>query len=580
MSKEIKTGTKNLVKEIKIKIDGKEIKAQEGEILLEVAKKNGIDIPALCYHPDLKIKANCRMCLVEIKGQKGLQTSCSVPVSEGMEVITNSSEIKKSRKINLELIFSQHREECFDCVWKHNCQLLKLAREYDVAITRFKDRKSRFPIEIAGPIEFDWTKCMDCKNCVEMCQKQGVGFLEIEKKDDFFQVTTSKREDVDCVYCGQCIVHCPVGAIETTGEFEAIKEPLKKKNKLLIAQIAPSVRTSIGEEFGIEYGTSITEKLAAALRKLGFDRVFDVCLGSDFTTVEEAKEFIKRLEGKGPLPLMTSCCPAWVKFVEFYYPEFIPNLTTVRSPHIILGGLVKTYFADKEKINPKDIFVVSIMPCTAKKYEIKREELKIDDLYTVDYVLTTRELVYLLKENKIDLKKIEPEELDNPLGFASGAGVIYGASGGVMESALRTASFDIVGENLKKVEFYEARGMKGVKRAEVKIGEKRLRIAIVNLLGNAKKVLEELKREPELYHYIEVMACPGGCVGGGGQPLPVSQEIRKKRAGGLYKVDKENKIRLAHENPIINEVYNSYLTPEKEIHRILHTHYIKKQREN
>lgn len=568
-----------MAKEIKIKINNKEIGAREGETILEAAKRNGIKIPALCYHPDLDVKANCRMCVVEIRGQKGLQTACSTPVQEGMEIKTESPDIEKSRKINLELIFSQHREECYDCVWRYNCKLLKLAEKYKVPITRFKDRKSTFPVEIAGPIEFDWTKCMDCKNCLEMCEKQTVNFFEIEKKEDFFQVTTSKRKDRDCVYCGQCIVHCPVGAIETTGEFEAIKDPLRQKKKLLVAQIAPSVRTSIGEVFGIPHGEPVTEKLAAALRKLGFDKVFDVALGSDFTTLEEAKELVERLEGKGVLPMMTSCCPGWVKFVEFYWPEFIPNLTTVRSPHIISGGLVKTYFADKEKIDPKEIFVVSIMPCTAKKYEMKREELKIDGLLPVDCVLTTRELAYLLKDSNIDLSKIEPEELDNPLGVVSGAGVIYGASGGVMESALRTAAYDILGENLKDIDFCQARGMEEVKRAEVKIGDKKIRIAVVNILGNATKILKELKEKPDLYHYIEFMACPGGCIGGGGQPMPMDKEIRTKRAQGLYRVDEAKKLRLAHENPILKEAYEKYLDKEK-IHKILHTKFSKKEREN
>lgn len=567
-------------KGVKIKIDRKEVLAKEGETILEVAKKNGIEIPALCYHSDLKIKANCRMCLVEIKSQKDLQTSCSIPVKEGMEILTSTPEIEKARKINLELIFSQHREECFDCVWKYNCQLLKLARQYNVEITRFKDRKSKFPVDIAGPIEFDWTKCIDCKNCIEVCQGQKVGFLKNEEKLNFFQATTSKKENKDCVYCGQCIVHCPVGAIETTGEFEAIKDPLENKKKIVIAQIAPSVRTTIGEEFGFPYGESIIGKIAAGLRKLGFNKVFDVPLGADFTTVEEAKEFVERLNKKERLPMMTSCCPAWVKFVEFYWPEFIPNLTTVRSPHIILGGLIKTYFSEKEKINPKDIVLVSIMPCTAKKYEIKREELKVDNRQVIDYVLTTRELVYLFRENNIDLAKIKPQKLDYPFGLSSGAGIIYGASGGVMESALRTAAFNILGKNLKEIEFFEARGMDEVKRAEIDIIGKKIRITIVNILENASKILEEIKREPGLYHYIEVMACPGGCIGGGGQPLPTNKEIRDKRAEGLYRIDKKKKIRFAHENPILKEIYQKYLDTEEKIHKVLHTKYFRKKREN
>lgn len=572
-------------KEIKIKIDNQEVIAREGETILEVTKRNGIEIPALCYHPDLKIKANCRMCLVEIRGQKGLQTSCSTPVKEGMEILTASKEIEKARKINLELLFAQHREECFDCVWETNCQLLKLARKYKVEITRFKDRKSKFPVEIAGPIEFDFTKCIDCKNCVEMCQKQGVGFLEIEERDDFFQVAFSKDQNKDCVYCGQCILHCPAGSIESVGEFEAIEDCILDKNKFLVAQIAPAVRTTIGEEFDIPYGTPITEKIVTGLKKIGFNKVFDVPVGADFTTVEEAKELLERIENKGILPMMTSCCPAWVKFVEFYFPEFIDNLTTVRSPHIILGGLIKTYFAEKEKIDPKNIVVVSIMPCVAKKYEIKREELKIDGLYPVDFVLTTRELARLFKNKKINLKEVESIKPDEPLGISSGAGVIYGASGGVMESALRTAILDfgkVKKENFDsyRVEFKELRGMSGVKIGEAHIGQKSIRLAVVNGLLNAKKILEEIKREPDLYHYIEVMACPGGCIGGGGQSLPTTPDIRRKRAEGLYGIDLKKELKLAHENPVLKEIYNTYLTDKKKIHKILHTKYFEKSREN
>jgi iron-only hydrogenase group A len=567
------------MKEITLKINGKQLKAVEGETILKVAKNNNIKIPALCYHPDLNIKANCRLCLVDINGINGLQTACSINVKQGMEINTDSTDIRKARKMNLELIFAQHREECSDCVWNYNCHLLELAKEYEVDIERFNDRKSKSSIEISGPIEFDFTKCMDCRNCVEMCKRQGVGYLEVEEgKDDFFHIRTSSDPNKDCVYCGQCINHCPVGAIESTGEFESIEEPLNEKNKFMVVQFAPAIRASIGEEFGMETGQVTTGKIVAALRKLGFKKVFDTCVAADITTIEEAKELVERIQENKPLPMMTSCCPAWVKFIEFYYPEFIDNLTTVRSPQIILGGLVKTYFAKQESIAPKDVKVVSIMPCTAKKYEVTREELKVNGHFPVDYVLTTRELARLIKKHKIDFVNIENEDADQPLGLESGAAVIYGSTGGVMESALRTAAFNILGENLENIEFESVRGMNDVKRAEVEIKGKKLRIAVVNGLGNAKTILDEIKKDPEIYHYIEVMACPGGCIGGGGQPLPTNIDIRKKRAAALYDSDKNNELRLAHESPAVKGIYKDYFNNQENIHNICHTKYVNRQK--
>ena len=567
-------------KKIQIVINNNKIKCSEGQTILEAAKENAIDIPALCFHPDLDIKSNCRLCMVEIKGKEGLHPACSTKAEPGMNIITDSPKIRKARKINLELIFAQHCEECNDCIWNFNCQLLKLAKRYKVEITRFFDRKKNYPVYQFGPsLIFDSSKCIDCRNCIDVCQKQGVGFLEIKEKGSLFQVVPSKDKNKDCVYCGQCIIHCPVGAFEAVGEFEDVEKPLLDKDKIVVFQFAPSVRTSIGEEFNLPFGSVVTEKLVAGIKKLGVDKVFDVSVGADFTTVEEAKELIERLENKKNLPMFTSCCPAWVKFVEFYYPEFIPCLTSVRSPHIILGGLVKTFWAEKEKIDPKKITVVSIMPCVSKKYEIQREELKVNKLKPVDYVLTTRELACLFVKHKIDIKRIKPQKPDNPLGFPTGAGVIYGASGGVMESALRTVYEKLTKKNLAKIEFEKARGMQGVKKATIKINSKTVKIAVVNGIGNAKKILEELKKNPKLYDYVETMACFGGCIGGGGQPVPTDGKIRKKRAEGLYQIDAKKEIRLAHKNPLVKKIYQDFFTSEEKIHPVCHTKYSPKQKE-
>ena len=563
---------------INLIINNKKVQAEKGETILEVAKRNNIDIPALCFHPDLEIKGNCRICLVEIKDRKGLFPSCSTKVEEGMEVVTESPKIIRARKINLELIFSQHCEECYDCIWEYNCQLLKLAKKYNLKITRFSDRKKSYPVYQFGPsLIFDSSKCIDCRNCIEVCQKQQANFLELKEKDGTFHVVPSKKKNRDCVYCGQCIVHCPVGAFEAVGEFEDVEKPLADKKKIVIFQFAPAIRTSIGEEFDLPYGQIVTEKIVAGIKKLGADKVFDTSVGADFTTTEEAKEWLEKLS-QGKTPCLTSCCPAWVKFVEFYYPEFISCLATTRSPQVILGGLIKTYWAKKEKINPKEIIVVSIMPCVAKKYEIQRKELEIDGMKPVDYVLTTRELAYLFKKHKIDLRAIKPEKIDDPLGIPSGAGVIYGASGGVAESALRTAYDKLTGKNLT-VEFKAVRGMARVKKAEIKMNNKKIKIVVINGIEGAKNILEEIKKKPGLYDGIEVMACFGGCIGGGGQPVPADPNIRQKRAESLYDIDKTKEIRLAHKNPIVREVYQDFLTDEKIIKKVCHTKYYQKNKE-
>jgi len=569
----------NKNKKIQIIIDNKKIDCIEGQTILEVAMENKIDIPGLCFHSDLDIKSNCRLCMVEIKDRKGLHASCSTKIEPEMEIITDSPKIKRAREINLELVFAQHPKEDKNYTPGLNYHLLELAKKYNIRTDRFSNRKAECPIYKFGPsVVFDSSKCIDCRNCVDVCEKQGIGFLEIEKKDHFFQVVPSKDENKDCIYCGQCVVHCPTGALMAIEDFGEVEKAIQDKNKIVVFQFAPSIRTSIGEELGMPYGSIVTEKLIAGIKKLGADKVFDTSTGADFTTMEEAGELIKKIE-EGTTPCITSCCPSWVKFVEFYHPELIHNLATTRSPQIILGGLIKTYWAEKENIDPKNIIVVSIMPCVAKKYEIERKELEIDNLKPVDYVLTTRELTHLFIKHKIDLKKIEPQKIDNPLGTHSGAGVIYGASGGVVESALRTAYKKITKTELTKLEFKQVRGMEGIKKATIEINGKSIKIAVVNGMGNAKKILKEIEKNPKLYDAIEVMACDGGCIGGGGQPMPTDSKIRKQRAESLYQIDNEKEIRLAHKNPIIKKVYQDFLNSKEKIHLICHTKYSPKKRE-
>ncbi|MDD5568907.1 MAG: [FeFe] hydrogenase, group A [Candidatus Pacebacteria bacterium] len=568
-------------KEIKIKIDGAEYLANEGDTILQIARKNGVKIPSLCYHSDLEPKASCRLCLVAIEGRKGFFTSCSTLAEDGMNISTDSPEIRELRKKNLELLFAQHIERCNSCVRGVNCRFLKLAKEYGVDLKKYDDRKIKYPNFQFGPsIFFNSSKCIDCRNCVEMCEKQAVNFFDLQSHNSFIETTPTKDPKRDCVYCGQCIIHCPSGALSEVDSVPDVEHALADKDKYVVFQIAPSIRTTLGEEFGMEYGVNVTKQTFAALRRVGAAKVFDVSVAADVTTVEEANELIERVTSKKGLPMFTSCCPAWVKFVEFYYPEFIPNLTTVRSPQTILGGLTKTYFAEKEKVDPKKIVVVSIMPCTAKKYEITRKEFDVNGLKPIDYVLTTRELARLLKSHDIDLKEMPMEEGDIPWDSPTGAGIIYGATGGVTESALRTAVHKLCGQKLEKIDFKQVRGMEETREATIEINDIRLKIGIANGLGNAKKILEEIKKDPSKYDYVEIMACYGGCIGGGGQPLPTNKEIRQKRAQGLYNIDETKEVRLADESGTVEKLYKEFFTDKNIIHKICHTHYSQKKKEN
>jgi iron-only hydrogenase group A len=587
---------------IKIKLNGKEIICSTGITVMQAAKENGIDIPSLCQHDDFPAKANCRVCVVEIVGRKGLHTSCSTKVEDGMEIITDSERVKKSRNLNIELIFAEHIEKCPDCTQRFNCKLLELADKYKIEITRFKDRKSaRKTYKFANAVEIDGTQCIDCRNCLDACNKmQKINYLTLKGKginQEVVPVTEKnsfsfhkKSDKVDCIYCGQCTVHCPVNAAQEQSQWQLVERALKNKSKTIVAQFAPSVRASIGEEFGAPYGKAMPGQIVTALKKLGFNYVFDVNFSSDITTIVEAEELLERIKHGGAMPMFTSCCPAWIKYIEFYRPDLIPNITTSRSPQIHSAGIIKTYWANKLKKNPKDIIVVSVMPCTAKKFEATRPELKVKGVFPIDYVITTRELAWLIKKNKINFLNLKSEPADNPLGEASGAAAIYGASGGVMESALRTAQYliltaqDTVCRDLNaksktkncnfKIEFENVRGLKSVKRAEIEIGGAKVRVGVVSGIGNIKEVLDNLHD----YDYIEVMACPGGCIGGGGQPIPTTPAIRQKRLESLYKIDQGSKIRQAHDNKTAIEVLAWLKENGKLEHEVLHTKYRKKNK--
>lgn len=611
---------------MKIFINQKPYKCESGETILDVALRHDIKIPTLCKHPDLSIHANCRVCLVEVEGL-GLVTSCSTAVMDKMKVTTDTKDVKRARKMNLQLIYAEHIEKCASCILDSNCFLQNYAKKDKADFHTFPERTEKYPeYKFADSIQMDTSKCIECRNCVEVCKEhQSVDFFDIKERGHDEIVKPTDREKHDCTYCGQCVVHCPVGALQGQSHWQAVEEILNNKNKqLIVAQIAPSIRVSIGEEFGLAHGQVVTGQLVASIKKLGFDAAFDVNLGADMTTYAESLELIEWLESGKDRPMLTSCCPGWVEFVKFYYPEFISHLTSVRSPHIISGLLAKTYWANSKGLTPKDVKVVSIMPCVAKKHEMNLpsheldvnwclndvcqvsvdENLKDQTAKAVDYVLTTREYAYLLRRHKIKFNNLKPQEADNPLGAHSGAAVLYGASGGVMESALRTADYLLRvkqetgsldsayrGENyqLKKkafskleqnrIEFKEVRGQQGLKESQIEIAGTKLKIAVVNGLGNARKLLDNLQDKKVSYDYVEVMACPGGCIGGGGQPVPTSAKIRKLRADALYQLSQNLPIHSAHQNESLLKVYKEYIKGDRELmEKMMHCKYEVKNR--
>lgn len=559
-------------------LNNKVVNFRQGETLLQIAKKQGIEVPNLCYHPDFKVRAVCRVCVVKVVGQKKLVTACSTKAVAGMTVFTDSPEVRRARAANLQLIFASHREECNDCVLLYDCPLLKYAKDYGLSLARFPDRKNKRRVYHLGQaVEIDGRQCIDCGTCVEVCRHgQKLACLEFAKKSTNQELRPVKSHP--CIYCGQCAVHCPVFAAQEEVQWPQVEKLLNnKKKKILVAQVAPSVRATLSESFGAVSGAFSIARISSALKAVGFDYVFDVNFGADVTTMVEAMELIERLTDKrAVLPMMTSCCPAWVRYVEVYQPQLIPHLTTSRSPQLHNAGILKTYWAKQQGIKPEDIIVVSIMPCTAKKFEARRPELMIAKRPLVDFVLTTREINFLLKKKNIDPKKLTDSPIDSPLANFSGASAIYGASGGVMESALRTAAAFLscptkpLNQCSSRLEFIPVRGIEGVKEARFKIKGQTLRVAVVSGIGNIEPVLQKLKN----YDYIEVMSCPGGCIGGGGQPIPTTKQIVKQRAASLYALDKKLPLRRAHENKEVITVLD-WLGKEKIAHQVLHTTYKK-----
>ena len=578
------------MKEVTLTIDNQKVTVFEGTTILEAAKKAGIDIPTLCFLKDINEAGDCRMCIVEVEGRKGFATSCIQTVEDGMVVHTHTPNVLEARHVILDLIISNHTKDCLTCTRSGNCELQSLAVKFNVLNVEFTGEMSKHKIDDLSPsIVRDFNKCILCRRCVAVCKNiQQIGAIDCINRgfDSCISTVDDKSlNDVNCTFCGQCIQACPTGALHEKESINDLWIKLKDPETYVIAQTAPAVRVALGEEFQMDIGTNVTGKMVASLKRLGFDKVFDTNVGADFTIMEEAHEFLERLKEKDNMPMITSCCPSWIKFIEMNYPDLLQHLSSCKSPHQMLGSLLKTYFAKKENIDPNKIYVVSIMPCVAKKYERQRPELKNNGLYDVDNVITTRELARMIKQANIDFEKIEDQEYDMPLGETTGAGAIFGVTGGVMEAALRTAQDKLKGEDVEKFEFIEVRGEKGIKEANITINGRNLHVAVVSGLSNAKKILEELKLGKSSYDFIEVMACPGGCIMGGGQPIKNSKvrtkmDIAKLRGKALYSIDEKSKIRKSHENPIVKKVYEEFLEEpgSYRAHKLLHTTYSKKEK--
>lgn len=577
-------------KMVNLKIDNIPVSVPAGTTVLEAARNAGIKIPSLCFLKDINEIGACRICVVEVKGAKSLVASCVYPVSEGMEVFTNTEKVRHSRQLTLELILSNHRMDCLTCSRSGRCELQDLARDLGIDAVRYAADNLPPQIEDSAPhLIRDNSKCVLCRRCTAVCRKsQEVGVIGCNDRGFATHVGCAFDRDlneVDCVSCGQCIVACPTGALQEKDDTAKVWAALNDPTKHVVVGPAPSIRVTLGECFGMPIGTNVEGKMVTALRRLGFDKVFDVDNAADFTIMEEGTEFLHRLQNGGTLPLITSCSPGWIRFCEQHYPEMVPNLSSCKSPQQMFGTLVKTYYAEKMGINPRDIFVVSIMPCTAKKYEVRREEMRQHGWLPVDVSLTTRELGRMITRAGLLFQNLPDGEFDEMLGVSTGAATIFGASGGVMEAALRTVVEIVTKGEMKPLEFTEVRGMTGIKEASYDLPGKTVRVCVTSGLANAKKVLDGVKSGEMQYDFIEIMACPGGCINGGGQPIQHADvrnwtDVRSLRAKALYTQDEGMTYRRSHENPIVQQVYKEYLGEPggHRAHELLHTTYVPQKR--
>ena len=571
---------------VNCKINGIAVSVPKGSTILEAARAAGVEIPTLCYLKKINEIGACRICMVEVKGARSLVTACVYPVNEGMEIFTNTERVRKSRKTTLELILSTHDRKCLSCIRSGTCELQQLCKEFGV------DDEGRF--DGANPVhEYDDSaihmirdngKCILCRRCVAACQAQHISVIGANARGFDTHIGSAFEKPLDsvaCVSCGQCIVNCPTGAIYEKDDTAKVLEAINDPEKFVVVHTAPSIRVTLGECFGMHIGTNVQGKMVAALRRLGFDKVFDTDFGADLTIVEEANEFLGRVQNGGVLPMITSCSPGWIKYCEHYYPDMLDHLSSCKSPQQMSGAIIKTWYAEKMGIDPKDIVVVGIMPCTAKKFETKRENQSASGYPDVDYSLTTRELGRMIDSAGIFFKHLPDEEFDNPLGDSTGAAVIFGATGGVMEAALRTAVEKLSGEELKSLDFTEVRGTDGIKEASYTVNGMEIKVCVVSGLANANTIMEKVKNGTADYHFIEIMGCPGGCVNGGGQPIQHAVvrnfvDLRARRAAALYEADKDMPLRKSHESEAVKRLYAEFLGEpgSHKAHEVLHTSYV------
>ena len=566
--------------DVTLTIDGRQVTVPAGTSVLEAATQAGAKIPTLCYLEGLNEIGSCRLCVVEIEGAKTLAASCVTPAAQGMVVHTNTRQVREARRAVLELIISNHPFECLTCVRSGSCELQALAESLGIRKVRFEGAKAHHPVDNSTPsIVRDPDKCILCRRCVAVCEQvQGVSAINVSGRGFDSVVSPAGQlplNDAACTLCGQCILVCPTGALSEVDSTRKVWEALGNPKKHVVVQTAPAIRVALGEEFGLAPGSIVTGQMVAALRALGFDRVFDTNFTADLTILEEGNELLQRLTTGGTLPMITSCSPGWIKFIEHFYPDMLGNLSTCKSPQQMFGALAKTYYAEKAGVDPAEMFVVSIMPCTAKKFECERPEMRSSGYQDVDAVLTTRELARMLREAGIDPTALEPAAYDAPLGIGTGAAVIFGATGGVMEAALRTVYEVVMKKELPSLDFREVRGFEGIKEAEVALGDTIVRVAVAHTLGNARKLLERVRSGEASYHFIEIMACPGGCIGGGGQPIGTNTERRLERIDAIYQADRDLPLRKSHDNPEVKQLYEEFLGEPlgHKSHELLHTHY-------